>query len=150
MVMLMADSTTIMRDVSFSMENGILIGNFRDDMILNLETAINEVGVNLTTSAGLYHPFLLELSSVRSFTHEAIQYLLFSAGVKYFSAVAIVAGPIWARLFLKIIKTLQSPAMPVKLFNNRSEALDWLKNLDSQQDSLYSDQFDGRSEIQSV
>ena len=108
-------------------EDGIIHAIFKPE-VLDLEAAKECVKLRLELSEGLTYPFMADGRGVQNITKEARDYFASDIGVRGVAASALltesVAGKFIGNFFLQINK----PKVPVRLFTNDTDAVNWLKN----------------------
>jgi hypothetical protein len=109
-------------------KDGILFAKGPDlSYILDISLAQKLLEQRLNVSAGKSYPALLDYSNLQYVTKEARQFLSGKQGEQGIVAAAIITPNILARVLLNSFVALYKVSIPVKLFENETSALKWLK-----------------------
>ncbi|RYD78221.1 MAG: hypothetical protein EOP53_11575 [Sphingobacteriales bacterium] len=106
-------------------ENDVMYAEFKTP-VMDLAAAKESVSARLNAAEGKDYVFLIDATRVNSITKEARDYLASDEGSQQIIASALVidskVGKLLGNFFLQINK----PKIPLKLFTNKTDALDWL------------------------
>lgn len=106
-------------------EDDVMYAEFKVP-IMDLEAAKQSVSARLLAAEGKDYVFLIDARKVNSITKEARDYLASEEGSRQIIASALVidskVGKLLGNFFLQINK----PKIPLKLFTNKADALEWL------------------------
>jgi hypothetical protein len=106
--------------------NGIMHSIFKPDLVINLEIAKTLVNERLKVSDGKDQLLLFDISNLVSVDLEAIQYLSTGEAIKHITAGAIYSSNPIAKFAGKLFIDVNRPKPPTMLFNNKTDAIDWL------------------------
>lgn len=111
-------------------DDGILDYDYRDDVVVDLDTARHVIESTREALDKLEpYPTLVRLNRVKSVTREARVY--FSEhhdNLEIVSRVALIASNPIGRIVANFFLGLNAPPRPTKLFGAADEALAWLKS----------------------
>jgi hypothetical protein len=93
-----------------------------------LEDAQANMEAGLRLAAGREVPMLVDMTGLRSITRPARRYYADPGPeIKYATAMALVGGAPIARAIGNFALGLSSPKIPMKMFANEADALEWLR-----------------------
>lgn len=107
--------------------NGILHGEYKPELVMNVEIAKQMVNHRLKVSNGVSHPMLLDVRNLVSTDRTTMKYYKTKEVVQYVTAAAIITGNSITSLAGNIFLTLEKPLIPTKLFTDEKKALEWLE-----------------------
>ncbi len=111
-------------------EGNVMYAEFKVPL-MDLVAARESVSARLLAAEGKDYLFLIDARKVNSITKEARDFLASDEGSKHVIASALVieskVGKLLGNFFLQISK----PKVPLKLFTNKNDALDWLNSFQS-------------------
>jgi hypothetical protein len=112
-------------------KEGILYIKYKPNLKITLEVAMQCVNDRLNFCEGIPYPMIAELSDMKEVSKEAKKYLSSEE-----ATIGIVAGAFIVRnhfykligsVFVSLYVNLHPHTPPSKLFNNKSEAINWIK-----------------------
>jgi hypothetical protein len=108
-------------------EGDIMFAEFKVPL-MDLDAAKGSVAARLSAAGDKDYLCLIDSRKVNSITKEARDYLASDDGSKHIIASALVldskVGKLLGNFFLQINK----PKVPLRLFTNRNDALEWLNS----------------------
>jgi|ERR1017187_1621548 hypothetical protein len=107
------------------MENGILNVVYKIKR-LDLANSKRAVETRLNLDLVKSYPTYVDVSSIRSVTKEARDYMSSDIAIKNVSASAFLAGSVISKLMATFFLSYNKPNVPIKIFTDRNEALKWL------------------------
>jgi hypothetical protein len=113
-------------DVEIYIENGILFFIAKKEVNYDLDTVKLYVKRRLEICNGDSYPSFFDLADSKYATPEAREYLT-NEGAKGVSAAAFFTKNIASRLFINSYLMIHKPALPTKMFSNKSAAAQWLR-----------------------
>ena len=108
-------------------EDGILIGTYTAGIKVDLKVAKQMVEFRLIFSAGKSYPFFADVREVKMINKEARDYFASSEGIKGIIATAVFVDNFVSKTIGNFFINFSRPAIPTRIFSNRSEAINWLK-----------------------
>ena len=112
--------------VSFWMEDGVLVGMYKKDVIIGLEAAKETVALRKKFTGGIPYPALAYIKHVKVISKEARTYLA-DEGSDELTKGALVTDSGFSRILGNMFLALDKPKMPTRMFTNKEEAIQWLK-----------------------
>ena len=113
--------------VKLRIENGILFGKFAKDLNIDFEIAKHCVETRINFTNHTAYPFIIDLREVKSVSKEAREYLG-EEGSQYIKAGALLTSSFFTKTLGNFFLALNTPTIPSKLFQNESDAVEWLKS----------------------
>lgn len=110
---------------SFWIQNGILYFTYKDNVVIDLDAALQIVNDRLQLQQGDCYPILCDTRGVTSIDMNARRYLA-SEGALFIKAVALVQDNPLSRIFSEMYVQGHRPAIPIKICSNLTTALDFL------------------------
>ena len=107
-------------------DSGIIIAVGRNHAIHTLEHALENQKINETIANGVRRPFLIDMTDVKSMSHEARAFYAGPEPPKILTAVAILTNSHLGKVVANLFMTLTQPTLPTKLFTSFEAAKDWL------------------------
>lgn len=119
------------RLIKFEIKDGILLGPYPPDFRIDLEIAKRIVQERLDFVNGQSFPALIDTTEVKSITKEARDYFNSDIAAAGISSAAIIVGSVFmsyiANFMIKV--NWRRNKMPMRVFTDKNEALNWLKSL---------------------
>jgi hypothetical protein len=111
-------------------ENDILISTYQPGLSVDLDIAMELVKCRLDYSQGKPMYLLIDFTNVKSVTKEARDYMNSpEGGLKGIIGGAFLSNNVVATVFINLYFRINKPTVPAKFFNNKEEAIIWLKKL---------------------
>ncbi|PCH97994.1 MAG: STAS/SEC14 domain-containing protein [Bacteroidetes bacterium] len=123
------------RFVNFTLEDGILIGEYMKGLEATLEIAKECVKARIEFTQGNSYPALADIRYITSATKEARDYFSKDENIGVTAGAMLVNSAfstLLGNFYLKI--TFKKNAIPTKLFSNKASAINWLRQF-KQEDS---------------
>ena len=108
-------------------ENGILFGKYKTDIVIDLQVAKDIVNDRKTVSKGILRPCFIDVTEVLCIDTPGRRYLASSEACEFLSAGAIYSTNPLLRLVGNAFIILDRPLIPSKVFNNREQGIRWLE-----------------------
>lgn len=115
--------------IRMEVDDGILYATYKSGLKLSLEDARSIVNHRLELLEGQKLPVLIIDSGVVSMDKSARDYLSSEEGISGLKAAAIIENSLFSKMLINFFLRLTNPKIQVKAFNNKEEALKWLKNI---------------------
>lgn len=106
--------------------SGIIIAIGKDHAIHTLAHALENHRVNVELAGGIRRPFLIDMTDVKSMSHEARTFYAGPEPPKVITAVAIITNSTLSKLVANFFMTLGKPVLPTRMFTSIEEATEWL------------------------
>lgn len=107
-------------------ESGIIVAVGRNHAIHTLEHAEEVHRVNMGLAAGVRRPLLIDMTDVKSMSHEARMFYAGPTPAGALTAVAILTTSYIGKMVANAFISLTHPILPTRLFTHYEEALKWL------------------------
>ena len=117
----------VFRNSSFFLEDGIVFYSYLPDADETLDDAIAKTAKIATIYGDKKYPFLIYGENIRSMSRDSRSYYGTGDGARNIAAMAIVALSPLSRVLGNFFVGLSKPLYPVKMFDNKEEALAWLQ-----------------------
>jgi hypothetical protein len=116
-------------------EKGFSVFWFEGDILAsaytipNIDLAIARDGVHkrLSIVGDKSYPTFIDISKVKSITKEARDYLGTPEASKNIKAAGVLAGSYLSKIVGTFFLNFSRPAVPIKLFTSKAEAMRWLE-----------------------
>jgi hypothetical protein len=108
-------------------ENNILFAEFKIEK-LDLKSAKETVDLRLDMAEGVNHLVLIDAQQVKTITKEARDYFASEEGSKFIIASALVLNSTVGKLLGNFFLQISKPKVPLHLFTNKNDALEWLNS----------------------
>ena len=108
-------------------DDGILISAYKESSNIEIEDAIMVRDATLELTGGKKCVALVDLTNVRTISKEARYYFSGTEFAQVFIAAASFVSTPVSKIIGNFFLGMNKPAMPVRLFNSRDEAIAWLK-----------------------
>jgi hypothetical protein len=115
--------------IRMEIEDGILIATYKAGLKMTIDDAKHIVNERLNLLQGKALPVLIIDSGVVSMDKSARDFLSSDDGISGLSAAAIIENSLFSKMLINFFLRLTNPKIQVKAFNDRSEALKWLRSL---------------------
>lgn len=118
-----------MEKIKFEIKDGVLYGPYPDAIELDIEKVERMVIDRLEFLDGQRLPALVDTTGIKQVTKEARDYMATSKATEGIVAAAILSKSkysIFVSNFFIKISLIKSP-IPIKIFSEESEALEWLE-----------------------
>jgi hypothetical protein len=112
--------------VSFWIEDGILYGLYKKDVVIGLEAAREVVALRKKFTNGQAYPAIAFIKHVKVISKEARKYLA-EEGSELITKGALVSDSGFSKILGNMFLALDKPKMPTRIFTNVKEAIAWLK-----------------------
>lgn len=109
-------------------ESGILIQAYHDNIDLLLDDAREEFALYSKLCKSIKRPLLVDIRNIRSVERKAREFYSSPATSKYLKATALLIENPVSRIIGNFYLGLNKPVLPLRLFTNKEEAIDWLKS----------------------
>lgn len=115
--------------MDFEMEDGILIATYKENLVIDKNAAIVSVKERLKYTEYKEVVALVDGTHVKEVTKDARDYFGSEEGSHLLKASAIYTNSVLATYLANflIAVNLHKTIIPVKLFNDRQKAIEWLK-----------------------
>lgn len=110
---------------SFWIKNGILFFVYKNDVDIHLSAAVQIVSDRLKLQKGKTYPVLCDTRGVKSIDMDARRYFA-AEGSVFIKAVALVSDTPLSRIISETYIKGNTPPIPTGIFNEDSEALEFL------------------------
>lgn len=112
--------------VYLELSEGIISGYYKSELIIDLEIAKDIVKLRNEFQEQKVYPAMIFDNGVRSMNKEARDYFSTKEGSRGLSAAALVLKSPFSKMFGNFLLKINSPVMPVKIFNDQVKAKLWL------------------------
>ncbi len=109
-------------------DDGVLIATYKAGLKMTLDDVKTIVKERLKLIEGKEVPVLIIDSGVVSMDKAARDFLSSDEGTKGLRSAAIIENSIFSKMLINFFLRLTNPKIQVKAFNDKKEALNWLKN----------------------
>jgi len=107
-------------------EEKILDCKFVENLEMDLEIAKICVADRIKFSKGISYPAMIDMSGLRSVTKEAREYMGKEGAALITAGALIVHSPL-TQILGNLFLTLNKPKVPTKIFTDKNDAREWLK-----------------------
>ena len=114
--------------VRFWFENGILISNFKDGTVLDLEKIKEAIDIREKISEGKNQFWLYDISNLKNVTKEVRDYAE-EHGQNYLAATAVLVNSHVAKFIFNAYLKLNKPQIPFLFFTKKENAISWLLDI---------------------
>ena len=104
-------------------ENGIIFGEYKKNLDIDIEAAKKIVAIRLLISEGKSYPLFIDARNAHSLTKEARDYLASPDATHDIKAGAFYIDSALTKIMGNFFLRLSKPHVPAKLFNNKEEAV---------------------------
>ena len=108
------------------LNNGIMYGKYKPDLVIDLEMAKLMVSDRLKVSNGVTRPYLVDVTGLLCIDSEGRNYLA-GPGCDLVSAGAILTHNKLLAFVGNAFILLDKPSIPAKVFSNKESAVRWLE-----------------------
>jgi hypothetical protein len=113
--------------VKFWMEDGVMYGEYKSDVVIDLEAARKIADDRIRLANGVSRPFLGYVDGMSSVTKEARDFFSKNDGVKHMKKLALITTSPVSRIVGNFWLQISRPTVPTRLFLSKEDALNWLK-----------------------
>lgn len=118
------------------MENDIIFMRYRvKDM--DLAAARKTVRKRLDTFIGR-HPVVVDITQLKNVSKDVRQYLSSTEAQENLSAAAMISGSLVTRTMFDFFVNFNKPVIPLKMFSNQKDAVNWIEQFRQPQESINS------------
>lgn len=107
------------------LKSGILFFKYKDHIRIGLKQAVEVVNTRLKLQEGIAYPILCDISGVREVDKDARNYLA-TEGSLFSKAIAFITDKPVSAQISKMFITNYTPPIPIRICQNKEEALDFL------------------------
>ena len=107
-------------------DDGILIAVNKPSILDTLKDATEKIAMVVQLSGGIPRPLLVDATETKSVAREAREAYAQAGKDGKVTALALVTGSVVSRIIANFFLNFHKPPIPVKLFNSRGPAKDWL------------------------
>ncbi len=113
-------------------EHGIVHAHFKHDTedLAGAKKGVEEIK---QISGGVRHPVLVDIRRIKKISLDARRYYASEDSIGAHLAVALLAGSTMSRMIGNFFLGVNRPKFPVKLFDDESKAIEWLKKVKDQE-----------------
>ena len=108
-------------------EGNIICGTFSQNVVINLNVAKDMVKDRLMLSEGKPYLILVEIDKIKAVENKARSYFASTEGTRQLIAAALIANSYLSRIIGNFFLTFNKPLIPTRLFTDREEARQWLR-----------------------
>jgi hypothetical protein len=108
-------------------DDGVVYGEYKPNVVIDLEAAKQIVIDRIALSNGNYYPSLSYIDGLSSVTKEARDYFSKDDGIKYMKRLALITTSPISRIVGNFWMQISRPTVPTRLFSRKEDALNWLK-----------------------
>lgn len=113
--------------ISFEIKNGILIGRYKEKLVIDLELAKKIVDFRLEVTNGKSYPAVAYPNQIKYVDKEARNYFFTQKGIEGLEAIAVMCKDMVSKIMLNFVLEYSKPKKPTKMFTDEKEALLWLE-----------------------
>ena len=121
-----AEKTIDNKYIRISIKDGIMYGEYKKNVTIDLNTAKSIVEERIVLCEGKDYPSLGKIDSNLTLTKDARDYLG-KEGTANMSKLGIVVDSMVSKVIGNWYLTLSRPSIPTKLFTSEEDAIKWLK-----------------------
>ena len=108
-------------------ENGIVFGEYKNNLDIDLNAAKQIVELRLAISKGKSYPLFIDARNARSSTKAARDYLASTEATHDIKAGAFYVDSSLNKIIVNFFLSISKPNVPTKLFTNKEDAIKWLQ-----------------------
>ncbi len=109
------------------LNNGILFGKYKPNLIIDLQVAKDIIRDRKTISRNITRPFLVDITELLSVDAPARKYMASADACEFLNAGAIYTPNKLLAFLGNAWILLDEPLVPAKIFSNKEAALKWLE-----------------------
>lgn len=109
------------------LDNGILFGKYKPNLIIDLQVAKDIIRDRKTLSRNITRPFLVDITELLSVDAPARKYMASADACEFLNAGAIYTPNKLLAFLGNAWILLDEPLVPAKIFSNKEAALKWLE-----------------------
>ncbi len=110
-------------------DDGFLRGVLNEGVDYRLEDAVEMMALHRKMTEGQARGFLMDIRAIRSLPREVRTYFTQPEHAQVHRAVALVVGSPLSRAIGNFFLGFNKPAMPMRLFSEDEDALEWLRKV---------------------
>lgn len=118
--------------VELEYKSGIVIARYKSNLNINLEVARNLIKARKEVSDYNECKLYIDARNIKSISKEAREYVASKEGEEYLKATAILTNSNFVRILsnflIRIDLRNSNSKLPIKLFSDEQDALNWLQN----------------------
>lgn len=107
-------------------DDGILIAVNKPKALDTLNDALEKIAIVEQLSNGVPRPLLVDATETKSVAREAREAYAQAGTDGKVKALAVVTGSVFSSIIANFFLNFHKPSIPVKLFNSRKPAKEWL------------------------
>lgn len=111
----------------FWIEDGIMYGEYKEDVVIDLEAAKKVAEDRIKLCNNTSYPFLGTTRGLQNFSREAREYFSEEPGTRFMKKLAIISTSTIDRMVGNFFLKINHPTVPTRLFSNKEDALKWLR-----------------------
>lgn len=112
--------------IKFWIEDGILFGEYEQNLNIDLHSAKQIVKDRITFCRGKDYPHVLLITGIKNTSKEARDYFS-TEGIANMKSMALLTNSPISRTIGNFFLFFNKPKVPTKLFTSRDEAIEWSK-----------------------
>ncbi|MCX2680638.1 hypothetical protein OOZ15_11855 [Galbibacter sp. EGI 63066] len=110
-----------------SIQGGILFFEYKDQVTIGLQQAIEVVATRIKLQNGIPYPILCDIRGIKNIDKDARRYLS-TEGSLLSKAVALISDTPLSHIVSELYVKNNNPPVPTKVFNEMEEGLAYLKS----------------------
>jgi hypothetical protein len=111
----------------FYLEDGIVHCIYYQGITIDLKIVIKAIEHRISVSKGKSYPVLIDARGVKYWTQDAKKYSMAKDSFYLISAIAPLVDSLPLKISVNWAMKIFPPAVPMKVFTSRDEALNWLE-----------------------
>ncbi len=108
-------------------EDGILRGVSLSNARMTLADAQENIAAGHAVDGGIARPVLMDIRQIQAIDWQARAFFASETSVAHSRAVALLIGTPVSRMIGNFFLVLNKPRVPLRLFTDEGEAIEWLK-----------------------
>jgi hypothetical protein len=114
--------------VTLWIDNGVIFGQYKPDVVIDLEAAKSIARDRMRLSNNKDYPSLVYLTLLNTtVTKEARDFFSGGEGIKYMKKLALLTNSPISKMVGNFYLKINQPSIPTRLFTSKEDALKWLK-----------------------
>ncbi|HEX8549098.1 MAG TPA: hypothetical protein VF691_19180 [Cytophagaceae bacterium] len=114
-------------DIEFWLEDGILHGSIKKDVVITTDNAKVMVEARLKLCKGISYPMFTDFRNLKSIDKSARSYLSKGESVMLITAGAFLIKNVTQEVIANFFIHFDRPKVPTKFFTSKEKALKWLE-----------------------